>query len=211
MTTVDCATERGGPAMPALRMRRLLLALVVLIGCNVVRLRERALHRHASAAGLREADVTVGDTRVHVWHREGAAPLLLLHGFGASALWQWDEIVLAFLDRDHAIATPVRVGRSARKRRRLMPSRKKSGLPYATASAGMIASAKADSQLSHSSAAALAMPSTRVMLATKSASGQRRWNPDHSHMRQRRSLGGTCRSHRRASQRGHNPTISPAQ
>ncbi len=56
-----------------------------------VRIHEALLRRRFRAAGLVEERVVLGNGSVHCWHggQSAGTPVLLLHGFGASALWQW--------------------------------------------------------------------------------------------------------------------------
>ncbi|XP_010526035.1 PREDICTED: uncharacterized protein LOC104803710 [Tarenaya hassleriana] len=61
------------------------------------------LRRSLTAAGLTQRTVAIGETTVHLWgpppesrsDKEKPA-LLLLHGFGPSAVWQWRRQVQAF-------------------------------------------------------------------------------------------------------------------
>jgi len=63
---------------------------------NVVALRERSLRAKARRAGMHESNPRLGRDRLHVWRGGAGAPLLLLHGFGASAIWQWHPQLAAF-------------------------------------------------------------------------------------------------------------------
>lgn len=67
-------------------------------GCNVVTMTERHLDRRFDRADLEVATSTTD--AAHLTYRYGGAtsertPVLLLHGFGASAIWQWPDQVEA--------------------------------------------------------------------------------------------------------------------
>lgn len=99
-------------------MRRALVALGVLLlvpvvatvtgGCNVVTLRQMSLEADLRGADLQGRLVRAGEHQVFVW--EGGAshekpPVLLIHGFGASGVWQWSAQV-ADLVRDRRVVMP---------------------------------------------------------------------------------------------------------
>lgn len=71
----------------------LLVGLVVVLGfggCNAIAWKRGQLEDEFSDAGMRRAEARLGDATVSYW--DGGAdgpPVLLLHGFGASAIWQW--------------------------------------------------------------------------------------------------------------------------
>lgn len=55
-------------------------------------------------AGLRSATTDLGDgTVMHCWvpktHRETKPTLVLVHGFGANAMWQWNDLLRFFVSR----------------------------------------------------------------------------------------------------------------
>ena len=87
----------------------LLLLTALALACNVVRLQRHRLERDFEGAGLAPEIVTRGDDRVHVWHggtREtNKTPVLLLHGFGGGAIWQWGE-QLPPLSADRWVVVP---------------------------------------------------------------------------------------------------------
>ena len=78
--------------------------------CNVVRIGERSLEFKLERQGVRCESVRLGDANVRYYiggEREGGEgrPVILLHGFGASAVWQWHEQI-APLARDHRVIVP---------------------------------------------------------------------------------------------------------
>jgi pimeloyl-ACP methyl ester carboxylesterase len=90
-------------------MRGAAVLLSLLCACNVVRMRERGLRTRTARAGLVESRVAVGSDRVHVWRGGTGSPVLLLHGFGASAIWQWQEQLPDFVAR-HDVVMPDLLG-----------------------------------------------------------------------------------------------------
>ncbi len=72
-------------------MLRLALVVFLLPACNLVRLQQGRLEDQLKEAGIRPATRAVGDAEVAHW--EGGSgprrPVLLIHGFGGSALWTW--------------------------------------------------------------------------------------------------------------------------
>ena len=85
------------------------LVLELVSACNVVRLGERQLERKLERKGMRSDRVQLGDANMLYWEggsREAnARPVVLLHGFGASAIWQWHDQV-GPLARDHRVIVP---------------------------------------------------------------------------------------------------------
>jgi pimeloyl-ACP methyl ester carboxylesterase len=53
------------------------------------RIQRARLRRRFRRAGLEEHQVDLANGSVHCWVGGNGPPLFLLHGFGASALWQW--------------------------------------------------------------------------------------------------------------------------
>uniref|UniRef100_A0A7N0ZUK6 AB hydrolase-1 domain-containing protein n=1 Tax=Kalanchoe fedtschenkoi TaxID=63787 RepID=A0A7N0ZUK6_KALFE len=67
-------------------------------------LRDRIYRTSFSNAGLRSSTADLGDgTVIHSWVPRKVKPhnpsLVLIHGFGANAMWQWDEFVAKFSPR----------------------------------------------------------------------------------------------------------------
>lgn len=78
---------------------RACLALLI-AGCNVVQLQQAAIVRSMRGAGLELHEAELGEDRVRYFHREGeGTPVVLVHGFGGSALWQWSGVVPALEGR----------------------------------------------------------------------------------------------------------------
>jgi pimeloyl-ACP methyl ester carboxylesterase len=88
--------------------------LELMSACNVVRLGERQLNRKLERRGFTIDSVRLGDA--HVRYYEGgpgpsapagpnSPPVVLLHGFGASAVWQWHEQA-GPLARNHRVIMP---------------------------------------------------------------------------------------------------------
>ena len=98
-------------ALSAKRHAWVWLAGLLLAGsaCNVVHLRERTLRAQARRADIHETTLRLGRDRVHVWRGGSGTPVLLLHGFGASAIWQWHD-QLAEFGRHHDVIAPDLLG-----------------------------------------------------------------------------------------------------
>lgn len=79
--------------------------LELLSACNVVRIGERTLSRKLERRGLRPETVLLGDANVTYWEGGEGPPVVLLHGFGASAMWQWHEQA-GPLARNHRVIIP---------------------------------------------------------------------------------------------------------
>ncbi len=86
-----------------------IVAMAWLLACNVVRLAHQGLRRDFANAGMVERTVELDADRVHYWHHDAPAaeraPVLLLHGFGGAAVWQWAEQLPA-LTADRAVLVP---------------------------------------------------------------------------------------------------------
>ena len=67
------------------------LLAITLAGCHFVRMRKERIETAFRAHGLSPAELAVADAQVHVWTGGEGPVVLLLHGFGASAIWQWIE------------------------------------------------------------------------------------------------------------------------
>lgn len=88
-------------------MRHAIPALVVAlagIGCNVVQLQQAGIVGSLREHGMETRHAELGEAEVRYLHRAGeGTPVLLVHGFGGSALWQWYRLVPA-LDRRPLVA-----------------------------------------------------------------------------------------------------------
>jgi pimeloyl-ACP methyl ester carboxylesterase len=92
-------------------MRRLLLVafvlaiLAALTGCNVVAMQQARIEHAMRDAGLEAKDERLGADTVHYWAGGHGPTVLLLHGFGGSAMWLWYPQV-AELAKDHRVVVP---------------------------------------------------------------------------------------------------------
>src|SRR5262249_55632614 len=83
----------------------LLVVLPALTGCNIVAWKQGQLERSMRAAGLSPGDERLGADTVHYWAGGHGPTVVLVHGFGASAIWQWADQVDA-LAPDHRVIVP---------------------------------------------------------------------------------------------------------
>lgn len=83
----------------------LALALASLTGCNVVAMQQGRIERTMRAAGLQSAKAKLGKDTVHYWSGGKGPAVVLVHGFGGSAMWLWHPQV-AELARDHRVVVP---------------------------------------------------------------------------------------------------------
>ena len=68
----------------------LLVVLIVgVTGCDVVRIKRGSLERHYFTIGMQHRAVAIDGAEMHFWEGGEGDPVLLLHGFGASGIWQW--------------------------------------------------------------------------------------------------------------------------
>lgn len=74
---------------------------------NFVRIRQSMLEASVRSAGLREQHIDLGNEHVHVWEggRRDKPTLVFLHGFGATAVWQWYSQI-EMLARHYRIVMP---------------------------------------------------------------------------------------------------------
>lgn len=79
--------------------------LELVSACNVVRLGERQLNRKLERRGITAETVRLGDATVRYFEGGEGPPVVLLHGFGASAVWQWHEQV-GPLAKSHRVIMP---------------------------------------------------------------------------------------------------------
>jgi pimeloyl-ACP methyl ester carboxylesterase len=80
-----------------MRTKIAVLALsFALAGCDLIRMQEANIVSALRSEGVRTEYADLGDARVRYYAREGrGTPILLVHGFGGSALWQWASLVPA--------------------------------------------------------------------------------------------------------------------
>ena len=94
------------PARPGgLLMQSASTMLELVAACNVVRLGERGLNHRLERKGIRSQSVRLGEANVRYFEGGEGPPVVLLHGFGASAVWQWHEQI-APLARNHRVIVP---------------------------------------------------------------------------------------------------------
>ncbi|NVB39070.1 alpha/beta hydrolase [Pseudenhygromyxa sp. WMMC2535] len=82
------------------------LAALAPAACAFVAQRERGLERKFARAGLDARRYELGEARVHAWCAAGGTPVLMLHGFGASGIWQWHRQVPALVKSGYAPIVP---------------------------------------------------------------------------------------------------------
>lgn len=99
-------------SLPTHAMRQLVLGLALVVGvcgCNFVKWRAAAHDREFRRAALTEQTLTLGADRVHRWRggtpSDHTTPVLLLHGFGGGARWQWGRQLPA-LTADRTVVVP---------------------------------------------------------------------------------------------------------
>ncbi len=83
----------------AVRRQWLVVLLLApsLIGCSLIQFQGLQIAGSMRGAGLERRQEDIGDARVNYWigGEDDRTPVLLIHGFGASAMWQWVEQVPA--------------------------------------------------------------------------------------------------------------------
>lgn len=82
------------------------LLSTALAGCSFYQLQQGRLESRFRGAGLHAYQASVPNGALHYWAggRPDGKPLLLIHGFGADALWGWIE--QTELARDHFLIVP---------------------------------------------------------------------------------------------------------
>ncbi len=75
----------------------IILLLLILRFCNFHSLADKLLNRKFLKTGMHSDFFSVGEnTNMHFWKGGKGRPLLLLHGFGASAKYQWEKQIKDF-------------------------------------------------------------------------------------------------------------------
>jgi pimeloyl-ACP methyl ester carboxylesterase len=83
----------------------LLAVTTLLLGCNVIALKQAGLERGLREHGMVAADTKIGGDSVHYWAGGTGPTVVLVHGFGASGMWLWSPQV-EDLARDHHVVMP---------------------------------------------------------------------------------------------------------
>jgi len=89
-------------------MHVLLASAVTVMGaCNVVVSQRRGIENDLQEAGLQAADVSLDGAQVRYWDsgQRDRQTVLLIHGFGASAIWQWHHQATA-LAKNYRVVVP---------------------------------------------------------------------------------------------------------
>ena len=82
------------------------LVVELVAACNVVRIGERGLNRKLERRGVTTESVRIGDATVSYMEGGEGRPVVLLHGFGASAVWQWHEQIGPLARADRRVIVP---------------------------------------------------------------------------------------------------------
>jgi len=78
---------------------------LLMLSCSFTDMATRHVGRQATRAGLTEYTATLGPHRVHYWEGGEGPPLMLLHGFGGDALFNWEPQIEA-LAAHHRLILP---------------------------------------------------------------------------------------------------------
>jgi len=87
----------------------LLVLLLTAVGCNAIKLHGQNLERGFARQGLDRRVEPVGDATVHYYDGGPSDPIgtvLLVHGFGAEAVWQWEPQVRALTRAGYRVLVP---------------------------------------------------------------------------------------------------------
>ena len=82
-----------------------MLAALLLSSCSFTDMATRHVGRQATRVGLTEHTVTLGAHTIHYWEGGEGPPLMLLHGFGGDALFNWEPQIEA-LAAHHRLILP---------------------------------------------------------------------------------------------------------
>ena len=72
-----------------------LLALLIGAGCPALQWERARREQGLVSSGFSHHRVRAGDAEVDYWVGGEGPPVVLIHGFGASALWQWPGLARA--------------------------------------------------------------------------------------------------------------------
>lgn len=73
-----------------MRFSPVLIIVLISLSCSTYKIADRHVRKSLSKAGLTEYVDTIGNYRIHYWDSESDRPVLIfVHGFGASARYQW--------------------------------------------------------------------------------------------------------------------------
>ena len=76
----------------------IILVILLVRSCNFHQLVDKALSKKFKHYGMVSKTLNIGEhTSLQYWHGGQGKPLLLLHGFGATAKYQWEKQLKAFL------------------------------------------------------------------------------------------------------------------
>ncbi len=84
----------------------LLLVLIWLFGCDIYRYKENQFRRGLERAGVSERTVSLPAGDVRYWSGGDGHTVLLIHGFGGHALWQWHGQIPPLLEHGARIIAP---------------------------------------------------------------------------------------------------------
>jgi pimeloyl-ACP methyl ester carboxylesterase len=90
----------------AVKLLALLPVLLWLVGCDIYRYKENQYRRHLERAGGMEKTVSLPAGDVRYWIGGDGPTVLLIHGFGGSALWQWHGQASPLLQHGARIIAP---------------------------------------------------------------------------------------------------------
>jgi len=95
----------------------LVLLFTTTLSCNFYQIQENRLKKTFKKHGLSQHVYTADKTRISYWEGGEGRPLVMLHGFGASAIFQWEKQIAAFIkDRRLIIPDLVYFGESSSSR-----------------------------------------------------------------------------------------------
>lgn len=82
------------------------VAVILLASCNFITMEQNRLESKFRRLGLTDQTMTLPDgAQLQYWAGGEGPTVLLLHGFGAEAIWQWHHQVKALI-KDHRVLVP---------------------------------------------------------------------------------------------------------